>query len=96
MTDWADQVAYFGLEYEPIIAIKAQALADFITECTTRLLVGQKEEWELLVDGSSTTSGCRARLVLKPLVRDKIEYEIKFEFLESNNEAEYEALILGL
>lgn len=47
-------------------------------------------EWELLVDDSSTKSGCGARLVLKPPVGDKMEYTIKFEFLGSNNEAEYE------
>ncbi|XP_010665592.2 uncharacterized protein LOC104882874 [Beta vulgaris subsp. vulgaris] len=96
MTDWADQLADFGLEYEPRRAIKAQALADFTTECTTRPPVGQREEWELYVDGSSTKSGCGAGLVLKPPIGEKMEYEIKFEFLGSNNEAEYEALILGL
>ncbi|XP_057251740.1 uncharacterized protein LOC130591823 [Beta vulgaris subsp. vulgaris] len=96
MTDWADQLADFGLEYEPRRAIKAQALADFITECTTRPPVGQSEEWELYVDGFSTKSGCGAGLVLKPPVGEKMEYAIKFEFLGSNNEAEYEALILGL
>ncbi|XP_048492941.1 uncharacterized protein LOC125493531 [Beta vulgaris subsp. vulgaris] len=96
MTDWADQLADFGLEYEPRRAIKAQALADFITECTTRPPVGQNEEWELYVDGSSTKSGCGAGLGLKPPVGEKMEYAIKFEFLGSNNEAEYDALILGL
>lgn len=32
MTEWADRLADFGLEYEPRRAIKAQALADFISE----------------------------------------------------------------
>ncbi|XP_048496365.1 uncharacterized protein LOC125495631 [Beta vulgaris subsp. vulgaris] len=58
--------------------------------------VGSQEEWELLVDGSSTKNGCGAGLVIKPPVGDKIEYAVKFEFLGSNNEADYEALILGL
>ncbi|XP_057250719.1 uncharacterized protein LOC125497729 [Beta vulgaris subsp. vulgaris] len=96
MTDWADQLADFGLEFEPRRAIKAQALADFITECATRPPVGSQEEWELLVDGSSTKNGCGVGLVIIPPVGDKIEYAVKFEFLGSNNEAEYEALILGI
>lgn len=36
MTKWEDQLADFGLEYEPRKALKAQALANFITKCTTR------------------------------------------------------------
>ena len=40
--------------------------------------------------------GCGAGLVIKPPVGKKMEYAIKFEFLGSNNKAEYEALILGL
>lgn len=43
MTDWAGQLADFGLDYEQGRAIKAQALADFITECTIRLLVGEQD-----------------------------------------------------
>lgn len=48
------------------------------------------------VDGSSTKTGCGAGLVIKPPVEEKMEYAVKFEFLGSNNEAEYEGLILGL
>lgn len=36
MTEWADQLADFGLEYEPRRAIKAQTLADFISEYSSR------------------------------------------------------------
>ena len=96
MTDWVDQLADFGLEFEPKRAIKAQALADFITKCATRPPFGPQEEWELQVDASSSKIGCGAGLVIKPLVGDKTEYAVKFEFLGSNNEAKYEALILGL
>ena len=89
-------MADIGLEYEPRREIKAQALVDFITECATRPRYGPQEERELQVDGSSTKTKCGAGLIIKPLVRDKMEYAVEFEFLGSNNEAEYEALILGL
>lgn len=48
------------------------------------------------MDKSSTKTGCGAGLVIKPPVRDKMEYAIKFKFFGSNNEAESEALILRL
>ena len=41
MTDWANQLADFGLEYDSRRAIKSQALADFITECITTPSVGE-------------------------------------------------------
>lgn len=80
MTDWEDQLADFGLEYEPSRAIKAQALANFITECTTWPLVFEQEGWELQVDNSYTKGGCGAGLVIKPPVAEKMEYVIKFQF----------------
>ena len=35
LTDWANQLADFGIGYEPCTAIKAQALADFIAESSS-------------------------------------------------------------
>jgi len=34
MVKWAIELAPYGINYEPRRAIKAQALADFITECS--------------------------------------------------------------
>lgn len=48
------------------------------------------------MDGLVIKSGSGAGLVIIPSVEDKMEYAVKFDFLASNNEAEYEALILGL
>lgn len=35
-------------------------------------------------------------MVIMPPIGENMEYGIKFEFLGCNNEAQYEALILGL
>jgi len=35
MIKWAVELAPYGISYEPRRAIKAQALADFIAECST-------------------------------------------------------------
>lgn len=97
MTEWAYQLANFGLEYESQREIKAQALGYFISECCSRPLnVERRESWELQVDGSATKSCSGAGLVIIPSGGEKMEYALKFNFLASNNKAEYEALILGL
>lgn len=96
MTDWADQLINYGLEYEPSWANKAHALAHFITECSTRPPVGEKDAYELQVDDSSTKTGCGAGLVIKPLIGKNMDYASKFEFLRSNDEARYEAHILKI
>ncbi|KAL0445442.1 UNVERIFIED_CONTAM: hypothetical protein Slati_2266900 [Sesamum latifolium] len=52
--------------------------------------------WLLHVDGSSTTQGSGAGIVItSPQVED-LEFAIKFSFKASNNEAEYEALAIGM
>ena len=50
----------------------------------------------LQVDGSSTRVGSGTDLVLIGPHGAKVLYALKFEFKASNNEVEYEALIVGL
>ncbi|KAL0386500.1 UNVERIFIED_CONTAM: hypothetical protein Slati_4598600 [Sesamum latifolium] len=64
------ELSEFGVEFRPRPAIKAQVLADFVTE----LMYGEAGistlAWSLYVDGSSTLVGSGARIVLeKPLGR---------------------------
>ena len=49
-----------------------------------------------IVEVAAIKTGSGAELVVVPLLGDKMEYVVKFNFLASNNEAEYGALILGL
>ena len=53
-------------------------------------------KWNLFVDGSSSSGGCGAGLVLISPDGYKTSYVLRFAFNASNNEAEYEALIAGL
>ena len=76
-------------------------MADFIIEYTGLPESEDKERpvWLLHVDGSSTVGGSGAGLVLRGPQgpsEAKISYALKFGFQASNNEAEYEALIVGL
>ena len=52
--------------------------------------------WTLYVDGASSTKGYGARGILEKEGDIMIEMSIKFDFLVSNNQNEYEALIAGL
>ncbi|XP_052171652.1 uncharacterized protein LOC127787632 [Diospyros lotus] len=98
LTKWAIELSEYDISFEPRKAIKGQALADFIVECTR--LLGAKEvcmnEWMLFVDGSSNTKGSGAGVVLISPKKEVLEYSLRFTFPRSNNAAEYEALLAGM
>ncbi|KAL0405651.1 UNVERIFIED_CONTAM: hypothetical protein Slati_3879000 [Sesamum latifolium] len=52
--------------------------------------------WLLHVDGSSTTQGSSAGVVITSPQGEDLEFAIKFGFKASNNEVEYEALVIGM
>ncbi|GKV43341.1 hypothetical protein SLEP1_g50644 [Rubroshorea leprosula] len=85
----------------PIIqrsAIRAQALADFIVECTPCPSTSTPEpnDWTLYVDRASSSKGSGAGALLIGLEGYRSKHALKFNFDATNNMAEYEALLLGL
>nr|KAJ0211608.1 hypothetical protein LSAT_V11C400219340 [Lactuca sativa] len=52
--------------------------------------------WTLYTDGASSREGSGAGLILTSLEGEKVTYALRFDFHTSNNEAEYEALLVGL
>ena len=52
--------------------------------------------WKLSVDGATNIQGSGAGLILTSPEGIDIEYVLRFGFQASNNEAEYEAVIVGL
>ncbi|KAL0433382.1 UNVERIFIED_CONTAM: hypothetical protein Slati_2672500 [Sesamum latifolium] len=52
--------------------------------------------WLLHVDRSSTTQGSEAGIVITSPQGEDMKFAIKFDFKVSNNDAEYEALVLGM
>ncbi|KAL0416403.1 UNVERIFIED_CONTAM: hypothetical protein Slati_3472200 [Sesamum latifolium] len=54
------------------------------------------EKWLLHVDGSSTIQGSGAGIVITSPQGEDLEFAVKFDFKASNNEAEYEALVIGM
>ena len=62
---------------------------------TTRL-TSDLPIWRLSVYGAANAQGSGVGLILTSPYGIDVEYELKFGFHASNNEAEYEAIIFGL
>ncbi|KAL0458516.1 UNVERIFIED_CONTAM: hypothetical protein Slati_0478800 [Sesamum latifolium] len=56
----------------------------------------RSEKWLLHVDGSTTIQGSGAYIVITLSQGEDLEFPVKFGFEASNNEAEYEVLVLGM
>ncbi|KAK3034730.1 hypothetical protein RJ639_032683 [Escallonia herrerae] len=102
LVNWSVELGEFDIQYKPRVAIKAQALADFIVECTLpedppQLVISEvTDPWNLYVDGSSAVGSSGAGITLISPEGFTIEYALRFGFQASNNEAEYEALLAGI
>ncbi|KAL0289538.1 UNVERIFIED_CONTAM: Ribonuclease HI [Sesamum radiatum] len=95
---WTIELSEYDISYLPRTTIKAQALADFVSEITgtNQEEVPEARPWLLHVDGSSSAQGSGVGMVLTTPQGDDMEFAVKFEFKTSNNEVEYEALVLGM
>lgn len=78
---WAIELSEFDIEFRPRTTIKAQALANFITELTIP---------------PEHPPGEQARIVMIGPNGEELEYSLRFEFPATNNDTEYEAVITGL
>ncbi|VFQ76691.1 unnamed protein product [Cuscuta campestris] len=98
---WSVYLSQCQIEMKPRTAIKAQASADFMVECTARdnnpmPAAEQEDWWTLSTDGSSAAKACGGGVVIQSPEGFRSYHAIKFQFKVSNNEAEYEALLSGL
>ncbi|XP_012844344.1 PREDICTED: uncharacterized protein LOC105964364 [Erythranthe guttata] len=96
LAKWAIELSEYGVEFKPRPAIKAQVLAGFLVEMTAVVESTSIPTWFVSVDGSSTAIGGGTGIVLTNPNADEFEYAQRFEFIASNNVAEYEALIAGI
>ena len=66
MLKWSLEISEFDIQYESRKALKAQALADFVTEMTAHNPSAWKEhKWIIFVDGASSSSGSGAGIFLE-------------------------------
>nr|XP_025703181.1 uncharacterized protein LOC112803948 [Arachis hypogaea] len=93
MIKWSIELSEFDIQFQPRSALKAQILADFISELTPDQ---NNRPWKLHVDGASSRRGSGAGINLKQGDKVIAEQSLQFNFPANNNQAEYEALITGL
>ncbi|XP_065012782.1 uncharacterized protein LOC135641352 [Musa acuminata AAA Group] len=96
---WSIELGEFDIHYTLRMAIKAQSVADLISELVQieDQVPGQPgEAWVRHVDSSSTSSGAGVGLVLLAPDGRSFKHSLRFGFQATNNEAEYEALLAGL
>jgi ribonuclease HI len=96
---WACELGAHGIEFRPRIAIKTQALVDFISEWTEQQVPDNPEAakvWQMYFDGSLKLQGAGAGILFIAPRGEQLKYALQLLFSASNNAAEYEALIHGL
>ena len=89
----------FDIQYHPRTAIKAQALANFITEFThldEDSLTNEAEWWTIQTDGLSTQKRGGVGVVITALDGEVLKYGVQLKFPAINNKAEYEGILTGL
>ena len=99
ISKWAVELMGYDIKFIPCIAIKSQALFDFITEWTEVQVLTPEishEYWTLYFDGSVMGPGTGAGVVLVSPEGGKFRYAVRLHFPASNNVTEYEALISDL
>ncbi|GKB21819.1 reverse transcriptase domain-containing protein [Tanacetum coccineum] len=101
---WSIELGEYAIHYRPRVSVKGQILADFIVERPEEdspdTLMEEEEKlpepWILFTNGSSCTDGSGAGLILTNPEGMEFTYALRFRFDATNNEAEYEALIVRL
>ncbi|XP_075633763.1 uncharacterized protein LOC142606247 [Castanea sativa] len=106
---WGTVLGAYDVKYIPRTAIKWQILADFMAEFTEGTI--EKEEraleamatlavivppWKIYIDEASNRKGVRVGIVLITSEKMIMERSLRLGFLATNNEAEYEALLVGV
>ena len=96
---WAIELLSFHITYKPRRAIKSQVWADFVAEWMEAELPKEYNtysNWIMHFDGSKMLAGLGAGVVLTSPIGDTIQYVLQIMYTDSNNAAEYEALLHGL
>ena len=96
---WAIELLPFDITYKSRRAIKSQVLADFVAEWTEVELpkeYGAYSNWNMHFDSSKMLANLQAGVVLTSPTRDIVQYIPQILYTDSNNAAEYKALLHGL
>jgi ribonuclease HI len=93
---WSVELGEFDIEFCPRQAIKSQILADFMSDWTEIQMPPPKEwpeHWIMYFDGALILEGAGACVLLISPQGERLKYVLQIQYKDSNNGAEYEALI---
>ncbi|XP_021807706.1 uncharacterized protein LOC110751539 [Prunus avium] len=104
---WTMALSEFTFQYVAQKSVKGQALADFLAhhpaqgkEGELEVEIGmarmEKNYWTMYFDGSSTEARLGAGVVIESPQGQRWQVAFQLDFKCTNNQAEYEALIIGL
>lgn len=104
---WSLALAEFTLLYFPQKSMKGQAVADFLADHPSADPIEEEpfdisvceagiQSWELKFDGSSTETSAGAGIVITSPKGIKTALSFNLNFQCTNNQAEYEGLVIGL
>ncbi|XP_022041452.1 uncharacterized protein LOC110944036 [Helianthus annuus] len=111
LAKWAVELGEHSLEFKSRTAMKGQILADFLAEVPEdeekellkwEALEREEKEredeavWKLLTDGASSEEGSEVGITLVSPEGVELTYAIRLDFENTNNTAEYEALLAGM
>nr|GFA38414.1 hypothetical protein [Tanacetum cinerariifolium] len=110
LAKYSIELVAYNIEYQPRNAVNGQVLADFINKISLGsdtlvpritpymegLKTNCKEEWVLYTDEASSARGIGAGLVLISPTKTEYTYALRLNFLSTNNQTDYEALLAGL
>jgi ribonuclease HI len=99
ISKWAIELGALTIDFKPHIAIKSQALVDFMAEWWENQLptpTELPEHWVMYFDGSLKDEGVGAGVLLISPKGEQLKYVLQIFCKVSNNKAEYEVLLHGL
>jgi hypothetical protein len=99
---WVYAFIEYDLAYEPLKSMKGQVVADFIVGHSIDQNINEScnlvsiRPWKLFFDGSACREGQGVGVVLVSPRGAVFETSACLEYFCTNNQAEYEAILLGL
>ncbi|XP_058185840.1 uncharacterized protein LOC131303068 [Rhododendron vialii] len=109
MARWLLMLAEFELKYVTKKSIKGRAVAEFLADCPVKggedakikfpdedIMTLAEDVWKLYFDGAANQKGFAISVLLIAPDRSHILLAFKLNFEVTNNQAEYEACIVGM
>jgi ribonuclease HI len=97
LTKWMFALSKFDIWYQPVKAVKGQALADLIVErINTNIATLFVRAWAMYFDGSACEDGCGIGILLVSPQEVTYSFSIRLPAPCTNNLADYEAVHRGM